>query len=618
MSQSLPPDSVLSRVLQHSGCACLVLTPTAWEVLMVTDRYLQLLDQPRRALAGHSFFELWTDRAQVRHTQAELRGLLEHALTNLEPAVRFVPGVDLSAVGGVHGFLERATPIVDEAGVATHVVHAIEGPFRLHGEEIAAIRTEFRAELRRRTCDLEETNERLLRETGERLKTERELRLEIVERKRVEEALRESERGLATTLHSIGDAVISTDLSGRVMRMNPVAEQLTGWSLTEAQGRPLSEVFRIISEETRRPVESPVAQVLRDGLVVGLANHTLLISRAGSERPIADSGAPIRESGGGAVRGVVLVFRDQSEERASEELKIKTLRLEADNLRIQEASRLKSEFLANMSHELRTPLNAIIGFAELLHDGVVPPEMPQHKEFLRDILASGHHLLQLINDVLDLSKVEAGKLQFHPEAANMPALIGEVLGTLRAIFAAKSIRLEWYADPSLIDLVLDAARLKQVLYNYVSNALKFTPEGGKVCVRALPDSSAFTFRLEVEDTGIGIAPEDLPRLFTEFQQLDGGAAKRHPGTGLGLALTKRLVEAQGGTVGVRSTQGRGSTFHAVLPRQPAELARPPQVPGDAGARAVARSGFVTQDDTRDQHGEEAFGDDSSAQRKLAR
>ena len=231
----------------------------------------------------------------------------------------------------------------------------------------------------------------------------------------------------------------------------------------------------------------------------------------------------------------------------------------------EQSSRYKSSFLANMSHELRTPLNAIIGFAELLYDGLVQPDSPQHKEFLGDILGSGRHLLQLINDVLDLSKVEAGKLEFNPEPVALEPFIEEVLAVLRTAAADKRIRMNIEVDPVLGIVELDSGRLKQIIFNYASNALKFTPIDGRINVRARPEG-ADMFRLEVEDNGIGISPAELGRLFAEFEQLDAGAAKKHAGTGLGLALTKRLVEAQGGSVGVHSTVGNGSTFHAVLPR----------------------------------------------------
>jgi DNA-binding response OmpR family regulator len=277
-----------------------------------------------------------------------------------------------------------------------------------------------------------------------------------------------------------------------------------------------------------------------------------------------------------------------------------TLALESANRELalakeqaEDSSRAKSSFLANMSHELRTPLNAIIGFAELLYDGHVDPASPEHHEFLGDILTSGRHLLQLINDILDLSKVEAGKLEFHPEPVRLPRLVGEVLAVLRTTAGNRRIRIESDLEPALGELVIDPARLKQVLYNYLSNALKFTPEGGHIAIRARAED-AERFRLEVEDTGIGIAAADVGRLFTEFQQLDAGADKRHGGTGLGLALTRRLVEAQGGSVGVASTPGTGSTFHAILPRRPA--GRPPAVTRHASAVADAPVVLIVDDD----------------------
>jgi len=237
------------------------------------------------------------------------------------------------------------------------------------------------------------------------------------------------------------------------------------------------------------------------------------------------------------------------------------------NRRVQEANRLKSEFLSNMSHELRTPLNAIIGFAELMFDGHVEAGSPEQKEFLGDILASGRHLLQLINDVLDLVKVEAGGLELHPVPVNPATLVSEVCALLKGTVSAKNLNLRVEVDPALGGVELDPKRFKQVLYNYLSNAAKFTQPGGEITVRVFRESPDETLRIEVADTGIGIAASDLGDLFVEFQQLDVGTAKRHAGAGLGLVLTKRVVEAQGGTVGVRSQVGKGSTFFATLPQR---------------------------------------------------
>jgi signal transduction histidine kinase len=283
--------------------------------------------------------------------------------------------------------------------------------------------------------------------------------------------------------------------------------------------------------------------------------------------------------------------------RWSEQLAQANRQLEAENRRVGEANRLKSEFLANMSHELRTPLNSVIGFSELVHAGEAGPVNERQREFLGNVLTGGRHLLQLINDVLDLAKVEAGKLDFRPQAVDPRAIIEEVVRILRPTSTAKSITVEPWVDPRLARIDLDPERLKQVLYNYLSNALKFTPTGGRVTVRAVPEDEA-RFRLEVADNGQGIAAPDLGRLFVEFQQLDGGYARKQGGTGLGLALTRKLVEAQGGSVGVSSTLGQGSVFHAVLPLEPGatgavDLRR--RFPAPPGAGTI----LVVEDDAAD-------------------
>jgi signal transduction histidine kinase len=230
-----------------------------------------------------------------------------------------------------------------------------------------------------------------------------------------------------------------------------------------------------------------------------------------------------------------------------------------------EGSRLKSAFVANMTHELRSPLNGIIGFSQLLYAGHIDPASAEYKRSLGDILFSARHLLSLINDVLDLAKVESGKAEFTSEAVDPTQLVEEVRGVLRAVAAQKDIRIEAQVAPDLGGVVLNPAKLRQVLYNYVSNAIKFSGNGARVTIRLRPTGHDW-FRLEVEDSGQGISAEDSKKLFTEFHQLDSSSSTWHQGTGLGLALTRRIVEAQGGSVGVTSEPGKGSIFWAVLPR----------------------------------------------------
>ena len=236
--------------------------------------------------------------------------------------------------------------------------------------------------------------------------------------------------------------------------------------------------------------------------------------------------------------------------------------LESANRNLEAASRHKSEFLANMSHELRTPLNAIIGFSEALIERMFGELNAKQDEYLRDIYASGQHLLSLINDILDLSKVEAGRMELYLTEFDLPQAIDNALALVRDRAARRGIALHQAVDPRLGQIRADERKIKQVLLNLLSNAVKFTPEGGRVDVRArVVEGMA---EIAVSDTGVGIAPEDQPAVFEEFRQV-GPADTKVEGTGLGLALSRRFVELHGGRIWVDSQKGKGSTFTFTLP-----------------------------------------------------
>ena len=479
------------------------------------------------------------------------------------------------------------------------------------------------------------------------------------------------------TLESIGDGVIATDSEERITLLNPIAAQMTGYTLEEARGKKLNEVFNIISYLDGRKVESPLTKALSTGKIIELANHTDLIARDGTARHIADSAAPIRDVEGKIIGGV-LVFRDVTEEyKKRDRLRTHSVilanaakiakffyfqcdntgrltALSAQNYRafreeervplaewlapddrqrfdgnwnrflesgiggdtssfsdvfaagksrfelraeksvneingkweicgvIQDitelaeqqeklqqaleqaraADRAKSYFLATVSHELRTPLNAVIGFSELLQGADVEPQ--EQQEYLGSINFAGNALLNLINDVLDLSRLEADQVELDCRPVDVKRLVREIVGVFKQKAVEKNLSLQMTYTNLPPTLYLDDLRIKQILLNLTGNALKFTHDGGvtvSAVFRLAEEAGQGTLIFSITDTGIGILPEKISQIFEPFVQDSGVRGHRiYEGSGLGLAISKRLVEKMGGKLSAESTPGKGSTF----------------------------------------------------------
>jgi len=342
-------------------------------------------------------------------------------------------------------------------------------------------------------------------------------------------------------------SIMMLDPEGRVVSWNKGAERITGYKLEEViNDRPTK--FYLPEDALKGKLEHELKTAI---MAERFEEEGWRVRKDGSRFLANVSVTPIRNKDG-ILLGFGKVMQDITD---SKNLQNKIL----------EANRLKSAFLANMSHELRTPLNAIIGFTKLMHSEKTGPISPVQKEYLGDVLTSSNHLLQLINDILDLSKVESGKMEFIAESIDLQKITGEVTDILRGLAGEKRVQIEVKIEPTLTMIKLDPAKLKQILYNYLSNAIKFSLEEGMVSLTLSQDDTGM-LRIDVRDNGIGIKQEDIGKLFSEFQQLDSGSNKKYAGTGLGLALIKKLVEAQGGSVRVISELGKGSTFTAILPK----------------------------------------------------
>jgi PAS domain S-box-containing protein len=429
------------------------------------------------------------------------------------------------------------------------------------------------------------------------------------ERMKLDQRLRDQHFYTRSLIESNIDALMTTDPRGIITDVNKQTEALTGRTRDELIGAPFKNCF---TDPWR--AEAGINRVLLEGRVT---NYELTAQARDGTLTVVSYNASTFHDRDRKLQGVFVSARDMTE------LKRYEATLEQTNAELEQASRMKSEFLANMSHELRTPLNAIIGFSELLKDGLVGPLADRQRGFIGDIFESGNHLLALINDILDLSKVEAGKMELDLEPVPLADLFANSLSIIREKAAERHVRLELDAGSLMGTIRVDARKVKQILYNLLSNAVKFSDDGGHVILRAtrVPGSEVgqpsgsrpsrgFTaptgdyaeyLRISVSDDGIGITEEGLGQLFRPFTQVDSGLNRKFEGTGLGLAMVKLLAELHGGAVCMESAEGVGSVFTVWLPMRTETDAATPARPAHAAAIAEperARTALIVEDDPK--------------------
>jgi len=389
-------------------------------------------------------------------------------------------------------------------------------------------------------------------------------------------ALAESEDRYRRLAEGALDVIFTVDVRGKFTYVNPRMQAILGYQPEELLGKP--------SIATITPKDQDRVKALFDRALRGEGPFDVYeidaIKKDGSTIPMEVGASTIYDSEGHVV-GRQGIARDLTERRRLEEEVRERKRLEGIN-------HFKSQFLANMSHELRTPMNAVLGFSQILQDGRFGPLTEKQARFVKNILVSGRHLLALIDDILDLAKIESGKMRLHPAQFEVGTAIEEVCGIIQHEAEAKQQSVRIDVDPDVGTCVADRQRVHQVLLNLLSNAIKFTPNAGRITVtaRRVPSSRSITgvaqlgtwnlepgtpksrgwVEISVSDTGIGISQSDLPRLFREFEQLEPLYTKQHQGSGLGLALSKHLVELHGGRIWASSEgEGRGSVFIFTIP-----------------------------------------------------
>ena len=512
---NLVPVDHYRLLFEASPTPFLVLTPE-FKIVAVSDSYLRATMTRRHDIVGRGLFEVFPDNpndAAATGVQ-NLRKSLNKVLSARQPDEMAIQKYDVRRPAEEGGAFEERywsplnTPVFNDKGEITYIVHRVE---------------------------------------------------DVTERMRTREALRESDEHLRLLVNSVRDyAILMLDPSGQVASWNQGAERIKGYNANEIVGRHFSCFYPPEDVQNGKPEHE-----LQRAIAEGRYEEEGWRIRKGGSRFWADVVITALKDGTGKLRGFSKITRDASERKKAQlQIAQQNRELALRNREVERATNLKSRFLATMSHELRTPLNAIVGFSELLAEETAGELNDKQKRFVGHIKQGSAHLLQLINDILDLSKIEAGQLELRFEDFQVKDTLPEVLSTIRPLAMAKNIQVQHNLKTDRA-VYADRVRFKQILYNLLSNAVKFTPKGGRIEIDSLEDEN-FVY-VSVTDTGIGIRAEDQAVVFEEFRQIEGKTGATSEGTGLGLAITKRLVEQQGGKISLQSEAGKGSRFTFTLP-----------------------------------------------------
>ncbi|PJZ44569.1 ATP-binding protein [Leptospira brenneri] len=516
-------------------------------IIDVSDAYARATLIQREKVIGHNIFEVFPDNPNDIHADGvkQLRFSLMQVVNYKTSSTMTMQKYDIRKPDGsgfeVRYWSPRNSPVLDANGNLICIVHRAEDVTEfVYLKQQKIEQSEVTDEMHDRIAKMES-------EVYTRAK-------DVIEKN---EALLNSEQNLSTTLRSIGDAVLTTDEFGKVNRLNPVAEELTGWKEIEAIGRKVDDILRLVHAQTNLPKEITIAEVLATGKPKGDSQDSILIHRSGRRINVSINCAPIKNKQDKTI-GFILVFRDITEEFAAKAF------LEKAKENAELANKAKDSFLATMSHEIRTPLSGLIGMLELLSQTNLSSDQ---KSMVQNSLGSGNSLLRILSDILDWSKIEEGKLELSLQPTSISQLVSDVVTTYSHIASSKGLTLTYTIDENILSAhIVDPLRLSQIINNFVSNGIKFTGRGSiKVSAQLVKNlTHAQQIQFSVTDTGIGLSKKDQSRLFQTYTQATADTARLYGGTGLGLAICRRLADLLDGALAIDSTPGIGSTFSITM------------------------------------------------------